>query len=126
MNDIMSGRLKNLRTVFIAALIAAALAVSSDYIYFSNLEWRYRTSRLDKKLIEKEHKAERILTDIETQLRESNDPSHFFHNSTGSEALEEGIALLVYKENKIAVLFINKQCNAFFKCVGSGAVVKKA
>jgi len=102
MNDFMPGRLKDIRTVFIAALIAAALAVSSDYLYFSNLEWRYRTSRLDKKLIEKEHRAEHLLTDIETQLRESNDPSRFFHNSTGSDALEEGIALLVYKENKIA------------------------
>lgn len=102
MNDIMSGRLKNLRTVFIAALIAAALAVSSDYIYFSNVEWRYRTSRLDKKLIEKEQKAEQILTDLETQLKESNDPSLFFHGSSGTDAFEEGIALLVYKGNKIA------------------------
>ncbi len=102
MNDIMRGRLKDIRTVFIAALIAAALAVSSDYLYFSNLEWRYRTSRLDKKLIEKEKRAERLLTDIETQLKESNDPSLFFRNTTGSDALEEGITLLVYKENRIA------------------------
>jgi two-component system, NtrC family, nitrogen regulation sensor histidine kinase NtrY len=98
----MPGRLKDIRIVFIAALVAAAVAVSSDYLYFSNLEWRYRTSRLDKKLVEKERKAERILSDMETQLKESNDPSLFFHNSTGSDALADGIALLVYKENRIA------------------------
>lgn len=99
----MSGRLKDIRTVFIAALIAAALAVSSDYLYFSNVEWRYRTSRLDKKLTEKELKAERLLSDMEAQLNENNgDPSLFFHNSTGSGALEDGIALLVYKDNRIA------------------------
>jgi two-component system nitrogen regulation sensor histidine kinase NtrY len=102
MNDIMPGRLKDIRIVFIAALVAAALAVSSDYLYFSNFEWRYRTARLDKKLIEKEQKAERLLMGMESQLKESSDPSLFFHNSTGSDALKDGIALLVYKENRIA------------------------
>ncbi|MFZ0472703.1 MAG: hypothetical protein WAL94_08815, partial [Bacteroidales bacterium] len=98
----MPGRLKDIRIVFIAALVAAALAVSSDYLYFSNFEWRYRTARLDKKLIEKEQKAERLLMGMESQLKESSDPSLFFHNSTGSDALKDGIALLVYKENRIA------------------------
>ncbi|MGB8358581.1 MAG: hypothetical protein WCD55_08185, partial [Bacteroidales bacterium] len=102
MNDIMPGRLKDIRIVFIAALIAVVLAVVSDYLYYSDLEWRYRTSRLDRKLIEKEKKAELILADIEKQLEISKDPSLFFHNNTGSNALQEDIVLLIYKDNRIA------------------------
>ena len=102
MNDIMSGRLKDIRIVFIAALIATVLAVASDYLYFSNLEWRYRTSRIDRKLIDKEEKAKRLLADIETQLTDNNDPSSFFHNKTGSNALKEDFVILIYKGNRIA------------------------
>ena len=102
MNEIMPGRLKDIRIVFIAALAAVVLAVASDYLYYSDLEWRYRTSRLDRKLIEKEKKAERILSGIEKQLEASKDPSLLFHNNTGSNALQEDIVLLIYKNNKIA------------------------
>jgi two-component system, NtrC family, nitrogen regulation sensor histidine kinase NtrY len=102
MNNIMPGRLKDIRIVLIAALAAVVLAVVSDRLYYSDLEWRYRTSRLDRKLIEKEKKSEHILTDIQNQLEAGNDPSVFFHNKTGSNALQDGIVLLIYKDNKIA------------------------
>jgi signal transduction histidine kinase len=102
MNDKMPGRLKNIRTVFIVTLLVAVLAVLSDRVYFSNLEWKYRTYRLDKQLIEKEIKSARLLEDIEKRLTDGVDPTVMFHETTGREALAEGIVLLIYKNNAIA------------------------
>jgi two-component system nitrogen regulation sensor histidine kinase NtrY len=101
MNDIMPGRLKDIRIVFIALLVAVALAVVSDYLYFSDLEWKYRTSRLDKQLIEKEKKAIETLARMEMQLSDGSDPSEMFYNKSGSGAQEEGVTLLIYKEERI-------------------------
>jgi hypothetical protein len=98
----MPGRLKNIRTVFIATLVVAVLAVISDHLYFSNLEWKYRTVRLDRKLIEKETKAARLLEDIENRLARGVDPSAMFHETAPRDALAEGIVLLIYRNNTIA------------------------
>jgi len=98
----MAGMLKNIRIIFIAALLVAVLAVISDYAYFSDLEWKYRTSRLDRQLIDKEAKAAKLLDDLEKRLAGGADPAVMFHETAGRNALAEGIVLLIYKGNSIA------------------------
>ena len=98
----MSERFRNIRTVIVALLVTAALAVIADKLYFSDLEWRFRASRVDARLTRLEGKAEYLLEDLEKQITESGDPSVLFRRGTGREALKEGITLLVYKEGRIA------------------------
>jgi len=102
MNDRMSGRMHDIRTVVVALLIAAALAVVADRVYFSDLEWKVRTSHLDRQLSDMERQAEELLKTIEDSVARSGDVSVMFHNSTGSEAGEAGIILLVYEKGRIA------------------------
>lgn len=98
----MSGMLKNIRIIFIATLLVAVLAVISDYVYFSNLEWKYRARRLDRQLIEKETKSAKLLDDLEKRLAGGADPAVMFHETAARNALAEGIVLLIYKDNNIA------------------------
>jgi len=56
-NDQMPGRMHDIKTVFVALLIAAALAVVADGVYFSDLEWKVRTSHLDGRLSDMERQA---------------------------------------------------------------------
>ncbi|MCK7532867.1 MAG: hypothetical protein MZV63_18435 [Marinilabiliales bacterium] len=102
MNDIMPGRLKNIRVVIVTLLIVAALAVVADQLYFSDLEWRFRTSRLDAMLSDQEKGAALLLDEVGKQVEEAGDPSVMFRNSTGSIAEEEGITILIYDEGRIA------------------------
>ena len=95
MNDIMPGRLKNLRVVIVTLLIAAALALVADKLYFSDLEWRFRTSRLDAMLSDQEKGAALLLDEVLKQVEEAGDPSVTFDRSTGSTAEEEGITILI-------------------------------
>lgn len=101
MNDHMPGRMHDTKTVFIALLIAVALAVVADRVYFSDLEWKVRTSHLDGRLAEMERQAEELLEKTEETVTGSGDASVMFHNSTGSEAGEAGIILLIYEKGRI-------------------------
>lgn len=83
-------------------VITAILAVVSDYVYFGDIEWKYRTARIDKKIIEKEITAARLLEGIEEVLAGGADPSVMFHKNTGRNALDNGIVLLIYKGDRIA------------------------
>lgn len=98
----MQGRLRDIRVIFIAAVVTAALAVASDLLYFSDLEWRYRTGTLDRKLIEKELKAAEMLETIGTDLTSGTDPAAMFLNNTSGEAIDDGILILIYKDNRIS------------------------
>ena len=100
--DQMPGRMHDIKTVFVALLIAAALAVVADRVYFSDLEWKVRTSHLDRRLSDMERQAEELLKSIEDSVAGNGDVSAMFHNSTGSNAGEEGIILLVYQKGRIA------------------------
>jgi signal transduction histidine kinase/uncharacterized membrane protein YciS (DUF1049 family) len=98
----MPGRMHDIRTVFVALLIAATLSVVADRVYFSDLEWKVRTSHLDRQLSEMERQAEDLLKTIEDTVTGSGDVSVMFHNSIGREAGEAGIILLVYERGRIA------------------------
>ena len=102
MNDHMPGRMHDIKTVFVALLIAAALAVVADRVYFSDLEWKVRTSHLDRQLSGMEREAEELLKTVEDTLNAGGDVSLMFHNRIGSEAGEAGIILLVYEKDRIA------------------------
>ncbi len=102
MNDVMPGRLKNIRIVIVALLVTAAFAIGADQLYFSDLEWRFRTSRLDARLSGMEKQAALLLEEVGRQVLEVDDPSILFHNSTGGDAEEKGISILVYKADTIA------------------------
>lgn len=98
----MPGKLKDIRIVIIALLVSAALAVAADQLYFSDLEWRLRTSHLDARLSDQERKAALLLEEVERQIAESGDPSVLFHNNTGRGAEAEGITILIYDKERIA------------------------
>ncbi|MBE0678130.1 MAG: HAMP domain-containing protein [Bacteroidales bacterium] len=98
----MKGRLKDIRTVIVALLVTAALAVGADQLYFSDLEWKFRTSRLDSRLSGLEKQAALLLEEVEREIEEAGDSSVMFRSNTGRDALDDGITILVYKNEKIA------------------------
>lgn len=102
MNEVMPGRLKNIRKVIVGLLIAAALAIGADQLYFSNLEWRLRTSRLDARLSGMEKQAAKLLEDVANQVLADDDPYLLFRNNSGRDAEEKGITILVYKADTIS------------------------
>lgn len=102
MNDIMPGKLKDIRIVIVALLATVVLAIGADYLYFSDLEWRFRTSRLDARLSGMEEQATMLLDGVVKQVLEADDPSVMFHNNTGSDAEEEGITILIYQADTIS------------------------
>lgn len=102
MNEHMQARLRDIRVIFIAVIAAAALAVTADLVYFSDLEWHYRTGRLDKKLIDKEVKAAGMLESIGSDLLRGTDPAVMFLNKTSGESNDDGILILVYKNDSIS------------------------
>jgi len=98
----MKGRLKDIRTVIVALLVMAALAVGADQLYFSDLEWKFRTSRLDSRLSGLEKQAALLLEEVEREIERAGDSSVMFRSNTGRDALADGITILVYKNEKIA------------------------
>ncbi len=97
----MAEKLKNIRTVGVALLIAIALGAMADFLYFSDLEWRCRTKRVDAKLTSLENDAQKLLRTAEQEISEAGDSSILFRSSLGSNALKKGITLLVYREGRI-------------------------
>ncbi len=102
MSRLMPGKLKDIRIVAVALVAALAIAALADILYFSDLEWRIRTSRTDARLSSLETDAERLLELTEEEITESGDVSSLFQGSLGSNGLKEGITLLVYREGTIA------------------------
>lgn len=98
----MRGRLKNIRAVSIIFLIAAALAVTADLLYFSDLEWRVRTSLTDKRLSSLEACAEELLQKAGEEIIAGGDSHSLFRSAISRSALKKGITLLVYHEGRIA------------------------
>jgi signal transduction histidine kinase len=97
----MSDRLRNIRTVFVTLLVMTVLAVVTDQLYHGNLEWRFRTARLDARLAGLEGKAAELLASTEQEISAAGDPMILFRSEFGAEALKNGITLLVYKEGTI-------------------------
>jgi signal transduction histidine kinase len=98
----MPERLKNIRIVAFALLSAVALAVTADLLYYSDLEWRLRTLRVDSRLSSLETDAEKLLQMAEKEISESGSPSGLFRGTLGANALKKGITMLVYKDGRIA------------------------
>ncbi len=98
----MAEKLKNIRTVGVLLVIAVALAVISDLLYFSDLEWRYRTGRVDRKLSSLEREAGQMLIAAEKEIMDAGDPTVLFRSTLGKNALKKGITMLIYNEGRIA------------------------
>lgn len=101
MNSLMTQRLKNIRTAGVALLVAITLATIADIVYFSDLEWRFRTVRVDARLTSLENEAGKLLRQAEQEITASGDPTVMFRSSLGRDALRKGITLLVYHEGRI-------------------------
>jgi signal transduction histidine kinase len=97
----MQAIMRDIKIVFIVACSAAILAIVSDYAYLGDTEWRYRTRHIDRQLVQKEVTAATLLEDIEKDLVRSEDPVTLFRNNTGRPALDDGILVLVYKNDRI-------------------------
>jgi signal transduction histidine kinase len=98
----MSGKLKNIRIVAVALLMTVLFAAGADMLYFSDLEWRFRTARVDARLSSLETEAESLLARAEAEVVEAGDVSSLFQSTLGRNALKKGITLLVYHEGRIA------------------------
>jgi signal transduction histidine kinase len=97
----MSHKLNNIRIVAVALLVVAALATGADLLYFSDLEWRFRTDLVDSRLSSLENEAERLLELTEKEIEGSGDVSELFRGTLGRNALNKGITLLVYRDGRI-------------------------
>ncbi len=98
----MASFFRNITTVTVALLAALLLAILSDVLYFSDLEWRIRTRRADATLRSLEGEAERLLGLAEAEIAAAGDPSVLFGSTLGANALKRGITLLVYQEGRLA------------------------
>lgn len=101
MSNFMGEKLKNLRTVAVALVVTVILAAVADILYFSDIEWRFRTARADARLSSLEREAGKLLGLAEEVISVAGDPSVMFRSSMGRNALKKGITLLVYNEGRI-------------------------
>ncbi|HUW91812.1 MAG TPA: HAMP domain-containing protein, partial [Bacteroidales bacterium] len=93
---------RHIRLIIILLIVAAVLAMVADHLYFSDLEWKYRTSRLNNELINREKKADAMLKEMEAGLA-SGESSYFLnHDKVGISSSENDIILLIYTDTVIS------------------------
>ncbi len=102
MNDMASRKRKNIIIVFVAVIATAILAIVTDNLYFSNLEWRFRTSRLDKVLRTRETESADLLHNIVAEIAGGHDIQYLLKNETFNTEKISDIILLVYYNGRLA------------------------
>lgn len=86
----------------IVTLAFALLAIAADQIYFSNLEWRYRTARLKNAIEFREAKANQLISATEARLSSGRINAVLLKEGINSAASRDDILLLVYNKRKIS------------------------
>jgi signal transduction histidine kinase len=100
--NIKMGNLKQIRLFIILLTAAVALAVTAEHLYFSDLEWKYRTSRLNSELIDREIKSEAMLLEMEAGLEAGENLQFLNHRNVGINSSGNDIILLIYTDNLIS------------------------
>ncbi len=116
--------LKKVKQFGILAIILAVLAVTSDRLYFSDLEWKYRVSRFKHELELREEKSNVLMNEIEARLANSGlrGTSVLLREGISRSATKDNILLLVYSKGKIAYWSDN---NVSFPPVFSDSITTK-
>src|SRR5512133_3887531 len=96
------GNNSHIRLTVIVLIFATALAFFADRLYFSGLEWKYRTSRLNNELIRREKNADLLLKEMETGLTPGSGSYFQNHGKFITGATENDIILLVYTDSVIS------------------------
>ena len=93
---------RHIRRIIILLSVMVVMAMVADHLYFSDLEWKYRTSRLNNELINREKKADAMLKEMEAGLA-SGESSYFLnHDKVGISSSENDIILLIYTDTVIS------------------------
>ena len=93
---------RHIRLIIILLIVAAVLAMIADRLYFSNLEWKYRTSRLNNELIKREKEADVMLKEMESGLASGENSYFRDHNKVRISSSENDIILLIYTDTVIS------------------------
>ncbi len=94
--------IKTIKTAGILVFIFAILATAADRIYFSNIEWKFRTSRLQKSIEAKEARAVQLINETEARLASGRGTSALTKENVTNAANKDDILLLVYYKNRIS------------------------
>jgi len=78
------------------------LAIAADKIYFSDLEWRYRTSKLSRDIEFSTAKANQLINETEARLASGRGTNLLLKEGIDQPASRDDILLLVYYKKKIS------------------------
>lgn len=101
MNSITVTGKTDIRKVLVAVAVTALLAAVSDIMYFSDMEWRFRTNRLNKILIDKEKRASDYLRKIENTLAKGPDNGSPAQAASLTPDPGDGLVYLIYKNGDL-------------------------
>ncbi|HSO77933.1 MAG TPA: hypothetical protein VLQ76_05150, partial [Bacteroidales bacterium] len=96
------GSNRHIKLTVIALIVATVLGLIADGLYFSDLEWKYRTSRLNNELIRREKKAAFLLEEMESDLAPGSGSYFQNHGKFIADASENDIILLIYTDSVIS------------------------
>jgi two-component system, NtrC family, nitrogen regulation sensor histidine kinase NtrY len=106
--------MSELRKIKIIGLIALALALTSvtaDRLYFSNIEWRYRTRKFNHELELRQNRARNLILETEKYLVSGTNPSSLAQTPLSRILSRDELVLLVYSKGEIA--FWSNNCVSF-------------
>jgi two-component system, NtrC family, nitrogen regulation sensor histidine kinase NtrY len=93
---------KKIRNIGLVALALALASLSTDRLYFSNLEWKYRTMKVSHELDLRKYRAGNLIKETEGYLMAGGSPSSLAQDGLNRIFSKDEILLLVYSKGKIA------------------------
>jgi len=102
------------RKIRIAGFIALALAlasVSADKLYFSDIEWKFRTRKFNRELDLRQNRARSLILEAEKYIISGTEPSSLAQTELSRILSRDEIMLLVYSKGRIE--FWSNNCVSF-------------
>ena len=96
------GNTRHIKLTVIVLIVATVMGLIADRLYFSDLEWKYRTSRLNNELIRRENNAAFLLKEMEAGLSPGSGSYFQNHGKFIADASENDIILLIYTDSVIS------------------------
>lgn len=97
----MKGKYRDISIILVTAFIAVILALVSDTLYFSNIEWRFRTSRLNKLLITKETECAALIHKVEREFAAGKDVRYLMRTNSLGSGQNNNVIFLIYENSKL-------------------------
>jgi two-component system, NtrC family, nitrogen regulation sensor histidine kinase NtrY len=118
--------MSELRKIKITGIIALALAlasVSADRLYFSNIEWKYRTRKFNHELDMRQNRARNLILETEKYIVSGTSPSSLAQTGLSRILSRDEIILLVYSKGRIE--FWSNNCVSFPPVFSDSICTKK-